>query len=311
VRIRSFALILLLTTGSSSFAAELLLQFKAEYPQRDSERAGNIIAVTISPDGSLYFLEDGANTLVCLSSNGSFIGKTGGFGFGEDSFHKPTDLTFVGLELWVSDPLGGRIIRFDRRLAPLDVLSETGIDRINRIKRDNENYTFERPVSLAQAENGDLVILEQDRQEVLMLDASGRLLRTIGQYGEVPQPLVSPNRLEISEKGVIAITDPGNRSIFLFDRFGSFLQQILYKDIQDKQDNRTLLAGESLSGVDWRGDELWVCGAWGLARLDNRLQLIQIWSNDFFPGGVQDLAIDRDRLVVASGKSLMVYRIVE
>ncbi|MDP8205454.1 MAG: hypothetical protein P9L92_02220 [Candidatus Electryonea clarkiae] len=256
----------------------------------DLGQFGPVTALVFDPDGSLYALEETGRRIIHVSNDGRYLAQAGGFGFGEGAFHKPADITMVGFEIWVSDVLGGRIVRFDRYFAPLGIFGKT--------LNEDDYLPFDRPVSVAHSLSGDIIVIESDRNEALLIDDEGRLIDRFAEYGESEFGLISPSRAEISSSGIIAIADEGRGAVLLFDRFGS-PRGIRPYPLPDK----------GPLGITWQDNNLWMCGVEGVAVFtpDNKSK---VWSKETFPAPVLDIAAQGDRLAVAIGNSVKIYRVV-
>ncbi len=252
----------------------------------------HFLAVTFDLEGKLYLLEESGQRLIELDPRGRYLRETGGFGYGAGTFRGATDIVQAGFELWVADPFAGRIVRFDRWLAPLDAI--TGADGGG----GEDAFAFDRPVSVARAASGDLVVLERDRQEALLLDLEGRLIDRIGEYGDTGGGLVAPRRVEIAGDGRIAIADPGRRETVLFDRFGSFLRRLPWT-----------LPGRGPLGLAWSDGRLWVCGEGGLAVYGAESAPRQLWPASLFGGPPEDVAAAPGRIAVAAGSTLRLFHV--
>ncbi|MCB2213128.1 hypothetical protein KQI52_13525 [bacterium] len=249
-------------------------------------KLGQIIAVDFHPESGFLALENGNQRLLRFDRRGVFIGEAGGFGFGDGSLRGATDITRAGFEIWVCDPLAARIVRYDTRLAPLEPWTS--------VVEQAQDVSFSRPVSIARAASGDAVLIEQDRAEAWLIDAGGRLVERIGAFGEMDESFGDPHRVAVAPDGKLAVADPAQRTVFLFDRFGT-------------PRGRRPWTGDTPGPmtVTWLNDSLFVAGPELLRLLDPRGQTVREWTAlDLGEGAIHDLACDGDRLLVAQGTSV-------
>ena len=253
---------------------------------------GVVIAVAFDPDGSFFVLESAGGRLIHAARDGKFLQQTGGFGFGDDSFNNPGDAALIGFEIWVTDPVARGIVRFDRRFVSLGALR--GVED----PLTGDSLQFDRPVSVARAKNGDIIVLERDRQEILLLSLRGQLVDRFGGFGETNKGMVSPRKVRVAADGTIAVADPGREVVMLFNRFGSPRG---YFPIP--------WGGGGPNGLAWEGTRLWVAGDEGLALLDERGKVLQTWPAERFGGRVNDVAVDGDLLAIAVNDTVKLFRI--
>ncbi|MBS1261271.1 MAG: hypothetical protein MAG453_00592 [Calditrichaeota bacterium] len=256
-----------------------------------SPEVGRVIAVDFHPEGGVVLLENANLRLLQYDRAGRFVTEAGGFGFEQGGLRGAKDITAAGFEIWIADPFAGFIARYDAWLAPLDPW--TGA------RQRGSEVPFERPVSVARAGSGDVVVLESDRAEALLIDPQGRLVERIGAFGELPEGFIEPRRVEISRSGTIAVADPGRGAVHLFDRFGS-----------PRGHRPWTGGGEGPTSIAWMGDSLWVGGAGRVVLLDERGRTVLSLARDSAGGPVRDLACDGSRLAVAAGSTVRRFRIV-
>jgi hypothetical protein len=191
-------------------------------------------------------------------------------------------------EVWVADKLGGRIVRFDPWLAPLDPFTGNEADGVS----------FARPVSVSRMPNGDVLVLEQDRLEIVWLNYDGQLRERIARQGDVTGSMERPVRLETARDGRIAVADPGRESVLLFDRFGTFAGERSWP-----------LPGAGPSGLAWSDSLLWACGEGGVTVWQEGPEPLQTWPEGRFEGPVNDLAWQMGRLAVAGGNRVLWFQV--
>ncbi|MCB2201106.1 hypothetical protein KQI63_17035 [bacterium] len=254
------------------------------------DQPGALAAIAWSPWGDLIALEVPGQRILRLDDRLTLLETTGGFGFGDGSTRGASDLTIAGFEIWISDPPAGRIVRYDRWLAALTPFT-TGED-------GSSSFSLERPVSIAQAPSGDLALIEQDRQELVLLDPEGRLLERVAGFGESDRGLNEPSRVEFSPSGQIAVCDPGKRVLLLLDRFGSLLKEIPWP-----------MEGAGPSSVAFHGTSIILAGDAGLVLLDKKGDELMRWGGETIALPITDLAIHGNKLVVASDQVMRLYTI--
>jgi hypothetical protein len=249
-----------------------------------------IRALALSPQGTLLLLDTAAPSVLEMN-HGEIITEAGGFGFGDDGLRGPTDLCAARFEIWVADPAARRIVRFDNRFASLPPFGEV-------TTVSGSPLVLQRPVSVARGPLGDVVLVDADRSEALIVDSQGRLAAIVAAYGETGRRLISPNRVEISQEGNIAVTDPGSGLVFLSDRFGTVRRVLPWK-----------LEGDGPTGLAWQGKRLWVCGESGIALYSERGSLIDSWPSDLVGGVPIDLAASVSKLSVLTAKRVRTFNV--
>ncbi len=253
---------------------------------RVMEDIGRIQAITFDPDGSLYALEPAGRRLIKINDDGIQLSQTASFG-------RPTDIVMAGFQIWVTDPMRGQISRFDRRLANLADLREL-VSQESRIRLSGV-------VSAAITSGDVIVMLDSYEQRLYMVNVKGWVIDTIEGFGDLRTPMTTPVRVEVSKSGKIAVADESNGYVYIFDRFGSFLYLI-----NTAQKN----SGFNIVGLAWEEDTLWIGNSNGLEVYSEYGSMITSWNHSYFGGPIIDLAIDMDRLAVASDGFIAFYRIV-
>lgn len=284
---------LLLLCTAAGFSQPVNLQFLNTLDLQNLEEINDVPqlqAVAFDPDGSLYVLDRAGLRLLKLTQSGELLQQAGGFGFGEGSFRGPTDVALAGFEVWVCDLQGGSIQRFNRRLVSLGTIESTQQNRFD--------LNFRQPVSVSLAPNGDIVVLDSDRQQAVILDREGRAVDVIAQFTDLDQTLLRPVRLEISSQGIMALADPGTGSTLVFDQFGSFQQLLSWT-----------FSGTGPSGLTWWSRTLFVCGDGGLLAYDENQQPAGEWKREFFDGDCVDVAVHGRTLAVGTRTRIHLFTI--
>lgn len=88
--------------------------------------------------------------------------------------------------------------------------------------------TFGSVSSLAFDADGTLFILDSDAGHIVVVDTSGRYVRTISNEGEGPGELGRPEGLAVFPDGRIGVMDFAKVGLQLFDRDGTFLEGIRF-----------------------------------------------------------------------------------
>ncbi len=174
----------------------------------------------------LYVADTGNDRIVRLSADGRFVAQYGGFGvaFGdmneerEDSLDEPWDVAPGGFSnFYVSDQNNDRVCEFDAYKNYRGTTYPKSSDRGARINR---------PRGITVDSENNLWLVDGRGDRVLKLTSSGSKLFEMGGFGWSSQKLKDPTQVAVDDSGRIFICDRGNRRIGVFDRLGSFLNNI-------------------------------------------------------------------------------------
>lgn len=172
---------------------------------------------------------------------GDSIDGVGGFGRGEREFDSPSALVAVGTEVLVADRNNHRIQRFNRRLEY--------VATIRTREAEEESIRFGSPLDVALSRQGDLHILDGENRRVLVLDPTGRFLRSIGDVASGRGRLIDPRRLELDGEDNVWILDRG--VLRQYDPFGTWLRDLPVPDgeitsFSIQRDTMTVILADSL-----------------------------------------------------------------
>lgn len=251
-----------------------------------------LCAVTFAADGTVLMLDQTAQRILAYSPESGVAGEAGGFGFDDQSLRGCRDIAAVGFELWVPDPVAGRIVRFDRRLSALIPLGNS-LD-------DDASVTFERPVSVTQLPNGDLMLLEEDRKELVLLDHTGRFLERLRLRETISASLQSPSRLEAGPDGNVALIAPETSTLVLFDAYGT-LKRNYYPEYDSP-----------LVGIAWSERKLLAATEHGLYIMKPKQKLrIGVEALTALDKPIRDIAVSGKTLALITSKHLYFFEIRE
>jgi len=115
------------------------------------------------------------------------------------------------------------------REAPLG--TPTGL-RFERIidRATLESWGVPRPSALAFDGEGALYVLDAASRRIVKLDAEGRLLHSVGGYGDDPASLALPEDLVVDRRESLLVLDRARGALVAFDRAGSFLASRPFED---------------------------------------------------------------------------------
>ncbi len=89
--------------------------------------------------------------------------------------------------------------------------------------KKSKERLFHEPQAVAVS--GDLLyIADTDAHRVVVMDRSGKLVRTWGQKGSKQGQLREPGGIAVDEKGVVYVSDTGNNRIQAFTEYGKWLR---------------------------------------------------------------------------------------
>jgi DNA-binding beta-propeller fold protein YncE len=162
--------------GADTLALRLL-------PVQTLGNAGGERAVLVEPSGiaadafgRVYVTDASQHRLVRFDARGTSLGEAGALGSGPGDLRRPGDVTAIGsLGVAVLDRGNRRVVLYDLFGRLLGVLTDFAAleDELGRVD----------PVALAADRGGALYVADADRDRVLVLDFSGRYVRTLGGFG--------------------------------------------------------------------------------------------------------------------------------
>jgi hypothetical protein len=126
--------------------------------------------------GRVYVTDAVQHRLVRFDGRGTWLGEAGALGSGPGDLRRPWGVTPVGsLGIAVLDRENRRIVLYDLFGRLGGVLTDLAAleDQLGRVD----------PVALSADRGGALYVADADRDRVLVLDFSGRYVRTLGGFG--------------------------------------------------------------------------------------------------------------------------------
>jgi sugar lactone lactonase YvrE len=105
-------------------------------------------------------------------------------------------------------PLGAPVALRTERILDRATLTAWGVGRPTRLAYDGE---------------GALYILDVQSRRVVKLDADGRLLHSVGGYGDDPASLALPEDLAVDRRESLLVLDRARGAVTAYDKTGAFL----------------------------------------------------------------------------------------
>lgn len=202
--------------AGDSLAVRFLYSFGKEGGEPGQFRSP--AALSIDPEGALYIADAGNNRIQKLSATGEVLAMTGGFGWGVNQFHRPSDLCAEnGLDLYVADYENRRIIRCDRELHWIDAYYfPAGED-------DKLNLGF--PAGIALSIHNDLFVADAENLRLLRLNSQREAVYSFGDFSGGEGELAEPQKIAIDGEDRIHVSDRLRGCVVVFDYFGNYLQE--------------------------------------------------------------------------------------
>ena len=164
------------STGADTLALRLL-------PVQTLGNAGGERAVLAEPSGvavdafgRVYVTDASQHRLVRFDARGISLGEAGALGSAPGDLRRPAAVVAVGsLGVAVLDRENLRVVLYDLFGRLVGVLTDFAVldDELGRVD----------PVALAADRGGALYVADADRDRVLVLDFSGRYVRSLGGFG--------------------------------------------------------------------------------------------------------------------------------
>lgn len=161
-------------------------------------------------DGKIYVCDTNTTVIVLDLEKKLFSSMAGAVGQGRLSQPVNISIEADGTK-YVTDPVRGQVVVFDRNDAYLRAIGEPGT------WKPVDAVPFEDRLYVADNANGLVKIFDK---------ASGELLKTIGDKGDPSERLDRPTNVAFDAKGNLYVTDIGRFQIVKFDRDGHFQSMI-------------------------------------------------------------------------------------
>lgn len=161
-------------------------------------------------DGKIYVCDTNTTVIVLDLEKKLFSSMAGAVGPGRLSQPVNISIEADGTK-YVSDPVRGQVVVFDRDDAYLRAIGEPGS------WKPVDAVPFGERLYVADNANGLVKVFDK---------VSGELLKTIGDKGEPADRLDRPTNLSFDAKGDLYVTDIGRFQIVKFDRDGHFQSTI-------------------------------------------------------------------------------------
>jgi DNA-binding beta-propeller fold protein YncE len=132
--------------------------------------------ITVDAFGRVYVTDASQHRLVRFDARGTSLGEAGALGSGPGDLRRPVAVAAVGtLGVAVLDRENLRVVLYDLFGRLVGVLTDFAAleDDLGRVD----------PVALAADRGGALYVADADRDRVLVLDFSGRYVRSLGGFG--------------------------------------------------------------------------------------------------------------------------------
>jgi hypothetical protein len=169
-------------------------------------------AVEIDMRGFIYLADPGVHRIFKFSSQLELLARTSGWGNEQDLLDYPFDIAVDrGLNLLIAEYYNGRIIRLD-----------SDLNYISEINLSSGGDDFKNPISLALSAWGETFILQENTGEVLKMIPSGKSTQ-FGGFRPGSANLAGANHLVIDEQGQLFVSLPQEKSLIVYDRYGSYL----------------------------------------------------------------------------------------
>ena len=173
-------------------------------PFKNVQGRYNCVAFTISKFGKIYLVNESNNQIYLIDKDGAVRNSAGGYGWGQNLFNTPVDITTRnGLNFYIADYNNRRIVRYDKQL--------------NYIGEMGKAYEF-YPISVEVSRFSRLYILDDDQDRVLQFGSKKELISIIGGNEYDKFNIHNPIDMEITKNGLLILE---KSRILIFDRRGT------------------------------------------------------------------------------------------
>ena len=259
-------------------------------------------AFSVSPDGSIYVVENVRGAILRLDSAGTLLGVQGGPGTGEEQFLNPRDIdASSGLFYTVADAGNGRVQKFTRDGAFVESLAIPSVAGAGRNLSISPSFRLSgvrtragesEPITVVETPWNELIVIDGVSHSVLKIDRLRESITIIGGPDSGAGHLENPVEVGVGN-GIIAVADDVRNEIVFFDEFGSFIRS-------------WSAALEDLVALRLDRGELWLAYSDFLRVFDLRGGQIEEYSFEL-SAAVIDFSVEPGVIWIMTAKSL--YRI--
>jgi hypothetical protein len=240
-------------------------------------------AVEIDIRGFIYVADGEASRIFKFSPNLQLLAKTSGWGNERDLLDHPIDIAVDnGLNLLVAEYFSGRIIRLD---CDLNYISEA--------YPNISGNDFKYPISIALSNWGEVFILGENTGEVLKMTSLSDKASQFGGFRPGKANLSGAKRLAPDDNGRLYFSLPEEKSLSVYDRYGSYLQ--------------TIRLNFSIVSIDADGNSLFLASEDSLYRCSDSKIIPMVFSNSTKPVSIEDIAVANGVMALLSATTPYIY----
>lgn len=173
-------------------------------------------AIAAGPEGHLFVADTGNNRIIRFTPDGRFVDSVGGFGFQQQQFDRPLDISAKnGLDIFVADYNNERIERYDKNLNPISSLRPD--------PRLPERLQFGFPSSVDISKHGELFIADTENNRILKINTFGTPELSFGDFNWGEGRLEHPVKIEVTPWDMVYVADQQSNRIVVFDYYGNYV----------------------------------------------------------------------------------------
>ena len=193
---------------------DLVGKTMSRFSPADAGKFGTPVNLAIDEDGTRYVADTGRNRILIYGAGDALIGQ-----IGEDDSLRPTCVA-----------LGkGRIFVTDIKTHCVRVYDKVGLKPLFTIPRnpdeaeEKEPGKLYMPVNVAVDQSGRVYVSDMATCRVLVFDAEGRHLRSIGTRGDLPGQFARPKGIAVDRENRLYVVDAATQVCQIFDADGKLL----------------------------------------------------------------------------------------
>jgi sugar lactone lactonase YvrE len=183
------------------------------------------VSLAVSDRGAVYLLDAGNRRVVWFSRDLAPLRDFDGRGDLAARFSEPRSVAVdADHNVWVSDFGSRRLVRTSDRL---DLTAEF------EFRDDTVSSPLGRPGSIAVTGFGDIWVIDEDNQRIVVLNPLGELDQTVGDFGHPGGKLDYPAKILAGPDDHVWVCDRENRRIVVYDGDGGLVREITDRVIED------------------------------------------------------------------------------